>query len=111
MKNKNKTPIFQEMDQGVNNFFDAVDDMFTYSRIDVKGFGPIKVTFVRDEAGNLRMKPLVGAVDLEKWRKDPELLPPWILPDDCVDPEEWNKIFHRAFRAITLAEAKLNEEA
>lgn len=105
MKNKEKTPMFQEMDKTVNDFFDAVDDMFTYSRIDVKGFGPIKVTFVRDEVGNLRMKPLKGS-SLEAWRKDPELLPPWILPDDCVDPEEWNRLFHRAFKAITLAEAE-----
>ena len=107
---KNKTPMFQEMDETVNNFFDAVDDMFTYSRIDVKGFGPIKVTFVRDEVGNLRMKPLKGS-SLEAWRKDPELLPPWILPDDCVDPEEWNRLFHKAFKAITLKEAKDNEKA
>ena len=110
MKNKDKTPMFEEMNQVANDFFDSVDDMFTYSRIDVKGFGPIKVIFVRDEAGNLRMKPLKGS-SLEAWRKDPDLLPPWILPDDCVDPEEWNKLFHKAFRKITLEEAKLNEEA
>ena len=106
MKNKDKTPMFQEMGEIMDNFFDAVDDMFTYSRIEVRGFGLVKVTFVRDEVGNLRMKPLVGSVDLEKWRGDKTQLPPWILPDDCVDPEEWNRLFHKAFRKITLAEAE-----
>lgn len=89
-----------------NDFFNAVDDMLGKSKIDVKGFGPIEVTFERDQVGNLRMKPVKGSVDLEKWRKHPDLLPPWILPDDCVDPEEWNRLFHRAFKQITLAEAE-----
>ena len=103
---KNKTPMFEEMDKTVNDFFDAVDDMFTYSRIDVKGFGLVKVTFVRDEVGNLRMKPLAP----DDYREDKSKLPIWILPDDCVDPEEWNKLFHKAFRKITLEESK-NEKA
>lgn len=79
--------------------------------IELIDHGLVEVTFVRDNLGNLRMIPVSGGMSLDEWRKNPKSLPPWILADDCKDPEEWNKLFHKGFRAITLAEVKLNEEA
>lgn len=86
----------EELNQVKNDFFNAIDDMLGKSKIEVKGFGLIEVRFERDEAGNLRMKPVKGSVDLKAWRKDKSQLPPWILPHDCKDPEEWNRLFKRA---------------
>ena len=50
----------KELNEIVNNFFNAVDDMLGKSKIEVKGFGLIEVMFERDGVGNLRMIPVSG---------------------------------------------------
>lgn len=46
--------------------------------------GTIECVCAIDEAGNRRLVPMGGA-DLDDWRANPNLVPPWLLPGDLAD--------------------------
>lgn len=56
--------------------------------VKVTGHGPVVVFHAGDEAGNDRLCPVEGA-SLESWRADQSRLPPWLLPDDLKDADEF----------------------
>lgn len=62
--------------------------------VSVKGHGDVVVTKAIDVGGNDRMIPLAGAATLSQWREDKTLLPPWLLPADLADGQDWAGIMH-----------------
>jgi len=71
--------------------------------VQVKGHGAVDVQRARDEADNQRMVPVHGGATLEQWRADPTRLPPWLLPKDLDDGQDWS--------AIMSALEKMEDEA
>lgn len=57
--------------------------------VDTLAWGTLLVWAGNDSAGNKRLFPR-GAASLDRWRDDPRRIPPWVLPDDLQDPDQWS---------------------
>ena len=75
-------------------------------KLNLKEFGPTRVTFYRTEEAELvKLIPMEWTV-----RNTPVFTEKGILEEHCVDSEEYHKLMHRIFRHLVLMEAKENND-
>ena len=67
--------------------------------VDTLIWGTLLVWAGHDDAGNRRLFPR-GATSLERWRKDVRRVPPWLIPDDLQDPDQWGKVWKELTQRI-----------
>jgi hypothetical protein len=58
--------------------------------VTTRQWGALECEVDRDGLGNPRLFPVNG-VDLSQWREDKNLVPPWLIPTDLVNPYDWPK--------------------
>jgi hypothetical protein len=61
------------------------------AKITLKNGKTADVYYGVDEAGNKRLYASNGAT-LEEWRADSTLIPPWILKEDCINPDDCERL-------------------
>ena len=75
-------------------------------KLNLKEFGPTKVTFYRTEEPELvKLIPLEWTV-----RNTPVFTDTGILEEHCEDSEEYHKLMHKIFRYLVLSESIEEED-